>query len=123
LEELTATGNDAAAAAAAAAEDEDDGSEGDGSAGDGYDDAAGGAVGEGWYIAVIDALKEAGADDEVAEAIRVKLQESDTYQREVRQSYWGMVAWADSVPCFARSLSRTACWPGLLAVAAYWPRA
>lgn len=80
LEELTATGNDTAAAAAAA--DEDDGSEGDGSSGDG-DDAAGVPVGEGWYIAVIDALKESGADEEVAEAIRVKLQESDTYQREV----------------------------------------
>jgi E3 ubiquitin-protein ligase SHPRH len=80
LEELTATGNDNAAAAA----DEDDGSEGDGSAGD-VDAAAGGPVGEGWYIAVIDALKDTGADEEVAEAIREKLQESDTYQREVRR--------------------------------------
>jgi hypothetical protein len=34
---------------------------------------------------VIDALKDTGADEEVAEAIREKLQESDTYQREVRR--------------------------------------
>lgn len=50
---------------------------------DGEGTAAGASVGEGWYIAVIDALKEAGADEEVAEVIRVKLQESDTYIRQV----------------------------------------
>lgn len=50
---------------------------------DGEGTAAGASVGEGWYVAVIDALKEAGAGDEVAEVIRVKLQESDTYIRQV----------------------------------------
>jgi hypothetical protein len=41
-------------------------------------------VGAVWYVAVIDALVNAGADDEVADAIRTKLQEGDTYLRQVR---------------------------------------
>lgn len=60
----------------------EEGGDGDGVSGAGEGEA--GSVGGAWYIAVIDALVEAGADEEVADAIRVKLQEGDTYLREVR---------------------------------------
>lgn len=65
----------------------------------------------GWFVRVIDALKEAGADEEVAEAIREKLQEGDMYQRQVRDMdkalllllLWGVVCLGDG--CFVAMLS------------------
>lgn len=80
LDELMPVGDDADLIISA---DDDVNQTGDES-GEGADGDGGTSVGEGWYIAVIDALKEAGADEEVAEAIREKLQESDIYKTEVR---------------------------------------
>eukprot|EP00882_Tetradesmus_deserticola_P019057 GHRQ01020502.1.p1 GENE.GHRQ01020502.1~~GHRQ01020502.1.p1 ORF type:complete len:406 (+),score=141.70 GHRQ01020502.1:53-1270(+) len=46
--------------------------------------SAGGAAGSaGWYVSVIDALVEAGRADEVADLVRQKLQEGDTYRQKV----------------------------------------
>jgi E3 ubiquitin-protein ligase SHPRH len=52
-------------------------------AGAGTAAAAGSA---GWYVTVIDALVEAGRADEVADLVRQKLQEGDTYRQKVAQN-------------------------------------
>jgi hypothetical protein len=52
--------------------------------GDGAADAAAGT--SGWYVSVIDALVESGRAEEVAELVRQKLQEGDTYRQKVAQN-------------------------------------
>lgn len=98
LDDVMLLGNDVMEA-------EDDGladADADGSLAAG-DDGSEGSGCSGWFIRVIDALKEAGADEEVAEAIREKLQEGDTYLRQVRDGqgqggdgwFAAMLAWQD----------------------------
>jgi hypothetical protein len=48
--------------------------------------AAAAAGSAGWYVSVIDALVEAGRAEEVADLVRQKLQEGDTYRQKVAQN-------------------------------------
>jgi hypothetical protein len=48
--------------------------------------AAAAAGSAGWYVSVIDAVVEAGRADEVADLVRQKLQEGDTYRQKVAQN-------------------------------------